>query len=95
MNATPTEPVKERTTEFMHALAAADADAVNISAEGTGAGMMVHTWLPEGDLEAAGEIAGEYGFELYGETGTDREAKRNRAAADGRNRYRFETEAEA
>lgn len=86
---------ENRTIEFMHALAADDVDAVNISADRTGAGMMVHTWLPEGDLEAAEEIAGEHDFTLYGETGTDVNAKYNRTAADaGRLRYRFETTAD-
>ncbi|UTF55962.1 hypothetical protein [Natronosalvus rutilus] len=93
MNGTTTKRLEDRTTEFMHALAAADVDAANISADRSGAGMMVHTWLPEADLEAAEEIAGDHGFELYGETLTELKAKYNRAAADqGRKRYRFEAE---
>lgn len=91
MSETTTE-LKERTTDFMHALAASSADAANISADRTGAGMMVHTWLGPSHVGNAQAVAEKYGFELYGEMQTELNAKYNRAAADaGRKRYRFET----
>lgn len=93
MSETDTTDLKDRTTNFMHALAASEADAANISADRTGAGMMVHTWLPPSHVGNAQAVAAKYGFELYGEMQTELKAKDNQAAADaGRKRYRFETQ---
>lgn len=87
-----TDDAETRATDFMHALAASEVDAANISAEPTGAGAMVHAWLLPDEVEDAEVVAAEYDFELYGETLTELKAKYNRAAADaGRKRYRFET----
>lgn len=83
---------KERTTEFMHALAN-EVDAVNISADKTGVGYMVHAWILETgqEMELASDIAREYDFRAFGET---EHAGVNRPPSAGdRARIRFETDA--
>lgn len=88
--------LEQRTTDFMHALAASNADAVNISADRNGTGMMVFVWLHDSGLEHAKEIAGDHGFTLYGEDSTRETAERHDGTHwpydQGRKRYRFETE---
>jgi len=56
-------PTEETTSQFMHALAAADVDAANISAERTDGGFTVRSQIAPGDLQAAEEIATEYDFD--------------------------------
>ena len=47
----------------MHALAAADVDAANISADRTEAGFTVSSLVAPDDVQAAEEIATEHGFD--------------------------------
>lgn len=88
---TAADDLKNRTTDFMHALAASDVDAANISADTNGVGMMVHAYIPDDEIDAAESIATDYGFTLYGAVDTAVHTRRNQAAAEGRTRYRFET----
>lgn len=51
-------------SEFMHALAASDADVTHISAEEVPGGVEVSfNLLDEDDIDLVREIANEYGFE--------------------------------
>jgi hypothetical protein len=56
-------PTEETTSQFMHALAAADVDAANISAERTDGGFTVTSQIAPADVQAAEEIATEYDFD--------------------------------
>ena len=64
------DDLEERTTAFMHALAASDADIANISADRTEDGMVVTFDLldPE-DADLVRDVADEHDFEQYGDTG--------------------------
>jgi len=87
---TTTDDTDDQTIEFMHALAASDVDAVNISAERTPREMRVHADIPRDDNAAASELAQEFGFgvrvrALAADPGDD-------ATGDHRTRWRFVTE---
>jgi hypothetical protein len=63
------DDLEERTNEFVHALAASDADTANISAERTESGMRVTFDLNEtNDADLVRRIADDHGFEQYGDT---------------------------
>jgi len=64
------DDLEDRTTEFMHALAASDADVANISADRTEDGMVVTFDLLDPDhLDLVGDVAEDHGFHQYGDTG--------------------------
>lgn len=64
------DDLEERTNDFVHALAASDADVANISGERTEQGMRVtFDLLDSADTDLVQEIAEEHGFEQYGDTG--------------------------
>lgn len=79
-----TTTLEDRTSEFMHALAAADVDAANISASRTDGGMAVDVDLPAVDdaVQNAESVADNHAFVLRGRIGPGR--------FEGRNRYRFD-----
>lgn len=61
--------LEERPTDFMHALAASDADVANISADRTEEGMVVtFDLLDPDDAELVQHIAEDYDFRRQGET---------------------------
>lgn len=86
------ETVQDRTSQFMHALAA-NVDAVNISADETGVGYMVHAWIIDDseDRETARELAETHGFSEYGSVTTVGMGG-TPPGAENRERIRFETE---
>jgi hypothetical protein len=62
--------LEARTNDFVHALAASDADVANISAERTEQGMRVTLDLLDPDhADLVREVAEKHGFEQYGDTG--------------------------
>ena len=64
------DDLEERTTDFMHALAASDADVSNISAERTDRGMRVTFDLLDPDhVDLVREVAQEPGLKQYGDPG--------------------------
>lgn len=88
------ETVQDRTSQFMHALAA-NVDAVNISGDETGVGYMVHAWIKDNseERETARELAQDHGFTEYGPVTTVGMGGRP-PSAEERERIRFETEGE-
>ena len=65
-----TDDLEERTSDFVHALAASDADVANISADQTEQGMRVtFDLLDHDDADLVRDVAKEHGFEQYGDTG--------------------------
>ena len=59
-----------RTKDFVHTLAASDADVANISAERTKQGMRVtFDLLDPDDADLVRDVAEEHGFEQHGDTG--------------------------
>ena len=65
-----TDDLEARTNDFMHALAASDADVANISANRTEQGMRVtFDLLDPDDADLVREVAEEHGFEQYGDNG--------------------------
>lgn len=72
-----TDDLEERTSDFVHALAASDADVANISADQTEQGMRVtFDLLDHDDADLVREVAKEHGFEQYGDTGERFESQR-------------------
>ena len=64
------DDLKERTNDFVHALAASDADVANITAEKSEQGMRVtFDLLDHDDADIVQDVADEHGFEQYGDTG--------------------------
>ena len=64
------DDLEARTTDFMHALAASDADVANISADRTEQGMRVtFDLLDPDDAGLVRDVAKEHGFEQYGDNG--------------------------
>jgi len=64
------DDLEERTTDFMHALAASEADVANISADRTEEGMRVtFDLLDPDDADLVRDVATEHGFEQYDDTG--------------------------
>lgn len=64
------DDLEERTNDFVHALAASDADVANISADRTEQGMRVTLDLLDPDhLDLVRDVAEEHGFEQDGDTG--------------------------
>ena len=64
------DDLKTRTNDFVHALAASDADVVNITAEKSEQGMRVtFDLLDPDDTNLVCDVADEHGFEQYGDTG--------------------------
>ena len=64
------DDLEKRTNDFVHALAASDADVANISADRTEQGMRVTFDLLEpDDADLVRDVADEHGFEQYGDTG--------------------------
>ena len=64
------DDLEEQTSDFVHALAASDADVANISAERTERGMRVTFDLLNSDhVDLVREVAAEHGFKQYGDTG--------------------------
>ena len=70
------DDLESRTTDFMHALAASEADVANISAERTDRGMRVTFDLLDPDhVDRVETIADEHFFEQYVDTGERFEAE--------------------
>ena len=66
----PDDDLEERTTDFIHALAASEANVANISADWTEEGMVVtFDLLDPDDIELVRDVAKEHGFAQYGDTG--------------------------
>lgn len=64
------DDLEERTSDFVHALAASEADVANISADRTEQGMRVTLDLNDAeDDDLVRDIAEDYGFQQYGDTG--------------------------
>lgn len=64
------DDLKARTNDFVHALAASEADVANISAERTEQGMRVtFDLLDPDDTNLVCDVAEEHGFEQDGDTG--------------------------
>jgi hypothetical protein len=64
------DDLKARTNDFVHALAASDADVANITAERTEQGMRVTFDLLDADhVDLVREAAEEHAFEQDGDTG--------------------------
>jgi hypothetical protein len=64
------DDIKTRTNDFVHALAASDADVANISAEKSEQGMTVTLdLLDPDDADLVRDVADEHGFEQDGDTG--------------------------
>jgi len=64
------DDIKTRTNDFVHALAASDADVANISAEKSEQGMRVTLdLLDPDDADLVRDVADEHGFEQDGDTG--------------------------
>ena len=66
------DQAQQRTTDFMHALAASPVDACNISACRDGTGYVVTAWVATGsgdlgELAGAADLGAEHGFSLLGE----------------------------
>ena len=65
----PDDELKQRTTDFMHALASSEADAANITADRTEGGMVVtFDLLDSDDADLVREVAAEHGFETTDDT---------------------------
>ncbi len=65
----PDDDLEKRTTDFMHALAASDADVVNISADRAEEGMIVtFDLLDNDDADLVRDVAEEHGFETTDDT---------------------------
>ena len=63
------DELKQRTTDFMHALAASDADVANITADRTEEGMVVtFDLLDSDDADLVRSVAEEHGFEATDDT---------------------------
>lgn len=59
----PDDDLEERTTDFVHALAASEADVANISAGQTEEGMVVtFDLLDKDDADLVRDVAEEHGF---------------------------------
>ena len=64
------DDLKARTNDFVHTLAASDADVANISANRTEQGMRVTLdLLDPDDTNLVCDVAKEHGFEQYGDNG--------------------------
>lgn len=64
------DDLKTRTNDFVHALAASNADVANISAERTEQGMRVTFDLLDPDhVDLVRDVADEHGFEQYDDNG--------------------------
>jgi hypothetical protein len=64
------DDLEARTNDFVHALAASDADVANINADRTEQGMRVtFDLLDSDDADLVRDVAEEYGFEQDGDTG--------------------------
>jgi hypothetical protein len=64
------DDLEDRTNDFVHALAASDADIANISAGRTENGMRVTFDLLDPDhVDLVQKIAQEHGFDQHGDTG--------------------------
>jgi hypothetical protein len=64
------DDLKARTNDFVHALAASDADVANITAEKSEQGMRVtFDLLDPDDADLVQDVAEEHGFEQDGDTG--------------------------
>jgi hypothetical protein len=62
--------LEARTNDFVHALAASEADVANITAEKSEQGMRVtFDLLDPDDADLARDVAEEHGFEQDGDTG--------------------------
>ena len=67
--AMPDDELKQRTTDFMHALASSEADVANITADRTEGGMVVtFDLLDSDDADLVREVAAEHGFETTDDT---------------------------
>ena len=86
----PRDGLNERTADFMHALAASDVDAANISADVGDDVAHVWVWMPEADVDDAESIAADHDFDLFGEVLTELKAAYNPSGSDGRQRFRFD-----
>jgi hypothetical protein len=73
------DDLESRTTDFMHALAASEADVANISAERTDQDMRVtFDLLDTDDADLVRDVATEHGFDQYGDTGERFETTKQR-----------------
>jgi len=73
------DDLEDRTNDFVHALAASEADIANISAERTENGMRVtFDLLDPDDADLVREVAEAHGFEQYGDTGERFETTKQR-----------------
>jgi hypothetical protein len=64
------DDLEARTNDFVHTLAASDADVANISAERTEQGMRVtFDLLDPDDADLVRDVAEEHGFKQYDNTG--------------------------
>ena len=64
------DDLEARTKDFVHALAASDADVANITAEKSEQGMRVTLdLLDPDDTNLVCDVAKEHGFEQYGDNG--------------------------
>ena len=64
------DDLEKRTTDFMHALAASEADVSNISADRTEDCLVVTFGLLDpDDADLVRDVADEHDFEQYGDTG--------------------------
>ena len=64
------DALEDRTSDFMHSLAASDADVANISADRTDEGMVVtFDLLDSDDAELVRDVAEEHDFEATDDTG--------------------------
>ena len=74
-----TDDLEKRTTDFMHALAASDADVANISADRTEKGMVVTCGLLDpDDADLVRDVAEEHGVEPTDDTSERFEAVRGK-----------------
>ena len=66
----PDTDLEERTNDFVHALAASDADVANITAEKSEQGMRVTLDLLDlDDADLVRDVADAHDFEQYGDNG--------------------------
>ena len=64
------DALEDRTSDFMHSLAASDAGVANITAEKSEQGMRVTLdLLDPDDADLVRDVAEEHGFEQYGDNG--------------------------
>lgn len=73
------DDLEERTTDFMHALAASDADVANISADRTEEGMVVtFDLIDPDDADLVRSVGEEHDFEATDDTSERFEAVRGK-----------------